>query len=105
MYLESTSMQGDLGVETTADDTMEHCYWDEASRRRMGEPIVRNGNHTFDSRKTQMMIDFAWFENPHRPVRISIWDEIAKQKMRQPVRVNGYHHFTDESLKMLASVV
>ena len=71
----------------------------------MCEPIIQNGNGPFDSKRTQMMIGFAWFEDPHSPVKISMWDEETKRKMRQPVLINGYHQLNEESLRMLVALV
>jgi hypothetical protein len=87
--------------ETTADDSMEHCQWDEALKEKMREPVAANGTHCFDSRQTQRMLDLAWFENPRRPLKISMWDEEAKRKMRQPVLTNGYHRFDDHTIENL----
>jgi hypothetical protein len=91
--------------ETTAEDFMDHCYWDEALKQKMRESVAANGHQCFDLEKTRKMIDFAWFENPHRPVEISMWDEASKRKMRQPLLGNGYHHLSDESLRMLVTFV
>ncbi len=68
-------------------------------------PVADNGHQNFDLEQTRRMIDLAWFENPHRPVKISMWDEETKRKMRQPVLANGCHHLSDESLRMLVALV
>ena len=90
-------------IETTAEDFMDHCHWDEGSKERMREPVIANGNHAFKT--IREVIDLAWFDDPHRPVRVLVWDEEAKRKMRQPVLCNGYHHLSDESLSMLVALV
>ena len=87
--------------ETTADDFMDHWHWDEALKQKMRLPVAANGYHSFDSRQTQRMVDLAWFENPDRPVKISMWDEEAKKKMREPVLASGAHYLTDEIIRNL----
>ena len=87
--------------ETTADDCMDQCQVDEALKQKMREPVAANGYHSFDSNQAQRMIDLAWFENPHRPVKTSIWDEKAKKKMREPVLACGYHYLNNESIRNL----
>ena len=89
--------------ETTAEDFMDHCHWDEGSKERMREPVIANGNHDFKT--IREVIDLAWFDDPHRPIRVLVWDEEAKRKMRQPVLCNGYHRLTDESLRILVTLV
>jgi hypothetical protein len=102
-YLESNFKQLDLWIETTADDLMDHCLWDEVSKQKMCEPVIRNGNHNFKT--IQAVIDLAWFEDPHRPMTVSIWDEETKRKMRQPVLINGYHRLNEENLRMLMALI
>jgi hypothetical protein len=89
--------------QTTAEDFMENCRWDEGSKVRMREPVIANGNHDFKT--IREVIDLAWFDDPHRPVRVLVWDEEAKRKMRQPVLSNGYHHLSEENLRMLVALV
>jgi hypothetical protein len=91
--------------ETTADDFMDHCLWDEALKEKMREPVAPNGKCRFDSRQTRKIADLAWFENPRRPVKISMWDEVAKKKMRQPVLANGHHSLNDEAIRKLIELV
>ncbi len=88
-------------VETTADDYMEDCMWDDALKEKMRGPVAPNGKCHFDSKQTRKIVDLAWFENPRRPVKISVWDEVAKKKMREPVLGSGYHNLTDEIVKNL----
>jgi hypothetical protein len=90
-------------LHTTAEDFMENCHWDEKSKERMREPVIANGNHDFKT--IREAIDLAWFDDPHRPVRVLVWDEEAKRKMRQPVLINDYHHLSEESLRMLVALV
>ena len=87
--------------ETTADDFMDQCHWDEALKQKTREPVAANGKCHFDSRQAQRLIDLAWFENTLRPIEISIWDEATKKKMRQPVLANGYHHLSNEIVRNL----
>jgi hypothetical protein len=87
--------------ETTADDFMEDCHWDETLKQKMREPVAPNGKCNFDSRQTMRLIDLSWFENLRRPLEISIWDEAAKKKMRKPVLTNGHHHLSDEVISRL----
>lgn len=87
--------------ETTADDFMDQGHVDEALKEKMREPVAANGHHSFDSRQAQKMIDLAWFENPGRPVKISLWDETAKKKMREPVLASGAHQLTPEIIRNL----
>ena len=61
--------------------------------------------HPESSATASEVIDLAWFDDPHRPVRVLVWDEETKRKMRQPVLGNGYHHLSDESLRMLVALV
>jgi len=91
--------------ETTAEDFMDYCHWDEALKQKMRMPVAANGHQCFDLEQIQRMIDFAWFENPHRPVKISMWDEETKRKMRQPVLCNGCHHLSDDNLRMLVALL
>ncbi len=85
--------------ETTGDDFMEHCHWDEDFKEKMRElPASAKGAPNFDSRQTRRMLDLAWFENPHRPLKISVWDEAAKRKMRQPALTNGHDRFDDRTI-------
>ena len=84
---------------------MDHGYWDEALKQKMREPVAANGHQCFDLERTRKMIDFAWFENPHRPVEISMWDEETKRKMRQPVLINGCHHLNEEAFKNLIGLI
>jgi hypothetical protein len=90
MYLES--------FETTAEDCMEQCNWDKPLREKMRQPVAANGHDLFDSARARIMVDIAWFDDPHRPVEVSVWDAVAKEKMRQPVRPNGYHHLSNDEL-------
>jgi hypothetical protein len=87
--------------ETTADDYMDQCHWDEVLKEKMRKPVVPNGKSRFDSKQTRKLVDLAWFENPRRPVKIPTWDEAAKKKMREPVLGNGYHHLSDEIVRNL----
>ena len=87
--------------ETTADDFMDHCDVDEALKQKMREPVATNGYHSFDPNQAQKLVDFAWFENPHRPVKISVWDEKAKKKMREPVLASSYHYVSDGWIRNL----
>jgi hypothetical protein len=87
--------------ETTAEDFMEHFHRDEELKRAMCKPVAPNGKCHFDSKQTAMVINLAWFENPLRPVKISIWDEAAKKKMRQPVLINDHHRFDDHTIRVL----
>ena len=91
--------------ETTAEDFMGQCNWDEALKQKMREPVAANGHQCFDLKQIQSMIDFAWFDNPHRPAEISMWDEETRRKMRQPVLGNGYHHLSYESLRILVTLL
>ena len=91
--------------ETTAEDFMDHVHWNEALKQKMRLPVAANGHQCFDLKQIQRMIDFAWFENPDRPVKISMWDEETKRKMRQPVLGNGYHHLNDETIRKLFELV
>lgn len=86
--------------ETTADDFMEHCDWDKPLKEKMRQPVAANGHYSLDSDQACTMAEFAWFDDPHRPVEVPLWDEPAKEKMRKPVRTNG-HHMNDEILKKL----
>jgi hypothetical protein len=87
--------------ETTADDFMDHCHWDEALKQGARKPVAANGFHSFDHGQTQRMIDLAWFENPRRPVEISLWDEATKRKMREPVLSKVWYHSSDDFIKNL----
>ena len=87
--------------ETTADDSMEHCHCDEELKRAMCKPVAPNGKCHFDSKQTERVINLAWFENPRRPVKISIWDEEAMKKMRQPVLTNDHHRFDERTIRNL----
>ncbi len=87
--------------ETTADDFMDPCHADEALKQKMREPVAANGYRSFDPKQAQKLVDFAWFENPNRPVKISIWDEKAKKKMREPVLACSYHYLNNESIRNL----
>jgi hypothetical protein len=85
--------------ETTAEGFMDRCHWDEALKQKMRDPVAPNGHCCFDSKQTQTIIDLAWFENPRRPVEVSLWDEETKRKMCEPVLANGYHHLSDEIVR------
>jgi hypothetical protein len=87
--------------ETTAEDFMEHFECGEELKRAMCKPVAPNGKCHFDSKQTERVINFAWFENPRRPAKISIWDEAARQKMRQPVLINDHHRFDDHTIRNL----
>jgi hypothetical protein len=87
--------------ETTAEDLMEQCHWDEALKEKTRAPVAANGHHSFDSRQAQTMIDLAWFENPRRPVEISLWDEATKRKMREPVLSKVWYHSSEEVVRNL----
>jgi len=87
--------------DTTAEDSMEHCHSDEELKRAMCKPVAPNGKCHFNSKQTERVINLAWFENPHRPIEISIWDEAAKKKMRQPVLTNGYPRLDDRIIRNL----
>jgi hypothetical protein len=88
-------------IETTADDFMDQCTWDEVIKEKTRQPVAPNGKCNFDANQTQKIFDFAWFENPRRPIEISIWDEAAKKKMREPVLGNGYHNLPDAIVRNL----
>ncbi len=87
--------------ETTADDFMDQGLVNEALKEKMREPVAANGHHRFDARQARQMVELAWFENPHRPVKISLWDETAKKKMREPVLASGAQHLTNEIIRNL----
>jgi hypothetical protein len=87
--------------ETTADDYMEECHWDEALKEKTRKPVAPNGKCNFDLKQAQKIVDLAWFEDPRRPVKISMWDETAKKKMREPVLGNGYHNLSDAIVRNL----
>jgi hypothetical protein len=84
--------------ETTAEDFMEHCDWDKPLKEKMRQPVAANGFNAFTTARARILVDIAWFDDPHRPVEVSLWDEAAKSKMRKPVRTNGYHHLNNEEL-------
>jgi hypothetical protein len=87
--------------ETTADDFMDQCHWDEALKQKTLKPVAANGNHSFNPAQARTMIDLAWFENPRRPVEITVWDEATKQKMRQPVLSKPSYSLTDDIVRNL----
>lgn len=87
--------------ETTADDFMDQCHWDEALKQQMRKPVAANGYHSLDHGQTRTMIDLAWFENPRRPVEICLWDEATKRKMREPVLSKVWYHSDDDILRNL----
>ena len=88
-------------VETTADDFMDQCRWDEVLKEKMRQPVAPKGKCHFDARQIQKIVDLAWLESSRRPVVTSIWDEAAKKKMRQPVIGNGYHNMPDAIVRNL----
>ena len=50
------------------------------------------------------MVEFAWFENPRRPVRIPQFDEAAKEKMREPKRTSGGHALDELNISKLVEL-
>ena len=87
--------------ETTADDFMEHCNWNEPVKEKMRQPVAANGHDLFGAAQAQTMANIAWYIDPYRPVEVvSIWDEAAKTKMRKPVLTNG-QDMSDEILNNL----
>lgn len=88
--------------ETTADDFMENCNWDKLFREKMRHPVAESSRELFKPAQARLMVDIAWFDDPHRPEELFVWDEAAKTKMREPVRTNGYHHLDhDEMVRKL----
>ncbi len=88
--------------ETTAEDAMEDCHWDKLLREKMRQPAAGNGSESFKTAQANLLVEIAWFDDPHRPVEVVVWDEATKTKMRQPVRTNGYHHLDrDEFMRRL----
>jgi hypothetical protein len=87
--------------ETTADDFLEHCHWDEANKQEMRKPVAPNGHCGFDAGKTGVVIDLAWFEDPRRPTEIPMWDDASRRKMRQPVLTNDTHRLDETSVCLL----
>jgi hypothetical protein len=87
--------------ETTAEDFLDQWPWDEALKLETCKPVAPNGKCRFDVDQTQKMIDLAWFDNPRRPVDISIWDEETKRKMRKPVLANGFHRLHEDTVRNL----
>ena len=77
---------------------MEQCNWDKPLKEKMRQPVAANGHDLSIRPGHASMVDIAWFDDPHRPVEVSVWDEAAKAKMRQPVRANGYHHLSNDEL-------
>jgi len=92
------SMDGD---GTLGEEFMDCCYWDEALKGKMRKPVTPRADDCFTAKQTRKLIDFAWFENPRRPVVIPMWDETAKEKMRERKMTNGDHPLNDESIRHL----
>ena len=89
------------GCEIVGEEFMDCCYWDEALKKKMRQTVTPRAEDSFSAKQTKRMIEFAWFENPSRVVRVSQWDEAAKEKMRKPIRTNGNHTFDDLRLKIM----
>jgi hypothetical protein len=99
--IEESPLSSGNGGEIVGEEFMDCCYWDEALKRKLRKTVPPATAASYSSKQMQLMVDFAWFDNPRRPLNISIWDETAKQKMRKPVRTNGNHIFDDLRLAIM----
>ena len=92
------------GHETLGEEFMDCCYWDEALKGKMRRTVTPRAEDSYTARQTRRMVEFAWFENPRRPVRIPQWDEAAKAKMREPKRTNGGTTLDDLKISKLVEL-
>jgi hypothetical protein len=99
--LEQSPLATENAGEVVGEEFMDCCYWDEALKRKMRKTVTPADVNSYSSEQMQLMVNLAWFDNPRRPVKISLWDEAAKEKMRRPIRTNGNHAIDELRLTIL----
>ncbi len=90
-----------MADDTLGEEFMDCCYWDEALKGKMCKTVTPRAEDCYTARQTRKLVEFAWFENPRRPVVIPQWDEAAKAKMRERKTTNGDHPLDESSIKNL----
>jgi hypothetical protein len=95
---------GNFG-EIMGEEFMDCCHWDEALKGKMRKTVTPAPVDSYSPNQMQLMVNLAWFDNPRRPIEVSLWDEAAKEKMRKPIRTNGNHSFDDLRLKIMIGLV
>jgi len=87
--------------EIIGEEFIDCFYWEETIKRKMRKPITPAAVNSLSTRQMQLIVNLAWFDNPRRPVKVSLWDEAAREKMRKPVRANGDHKYDDVRLAIM----
>ena len=80
----------DVGITVVADH-FEGRYFDEASIRKMKEPLYGNGRLRCDATISLALSELAWFYDSSRIEEVPCWDRLALEKMRKPLI--GFTHY------------
>lgn len=86
-----TVAKGEDGNEIIVTEDFRNLFRDEASIRKMKEPLHGNGRLRVDPLMQQSLFDLAWFFDSSRVEEPPCWDPYALEKMRKPVV--GFSHY------------
>lgn len=92
---------GDDGGEMLVIDDFRSLFRDEASIRKMKEPLTGNGRHRCDPVMQHTLIELAWFYDPSRIEETPCWDRYALEKMRKPVVGFSHYRVTPTTIPVL----
>lgn len=110
MYLQRSkghAMTEDLLVDfdefgiTVVSDHFEGRDFDEASIRKMKEPLYGNGRCRFDATFGHVLFELAWFYDPSRIEEAPCWDQRSLERMRKPLIGFSHYRVTPTKMPML----
>jgi hypothetical protein len=110
MYLETieqlTMPMGQLARdndsnEMVAVDDFRSLLRDEASIRKMKEPLYGNGRFRCDPVMRHTLVELAWFYDSSRIEEVPCWDPYTLEKMRHPVVGFGHYRVTPTTMPIL----
>ena len=92
---------GDDGGEVLSIDNFRNLFRDEASIRKIKEPLYGNGRLRCDPVMQHTLIELAWFHDPSRIEETPCWDRYALEKMRKPVVGFSHYRVTPTTMPIL----
>lgn len=91
----------DDGGEMLIIDSFRNHFRNEASIRKMKEPLYGNGRLRCDPVMQHTLIELAWFYDPSYVEETPCWDPHALEKMRKPVVGFSHYRVTPKTIPIL----
>jgi hypothetical protein len=91
----------DDGIEMMVGDHLRSLLQDEASIRKLKEPVLGNGRFRCDPTTRHPLLELAWYYDPTRTEAPPCWDRLALEKMRKPLVGFSHYRVTATTLPML----